>query len=139
MAVEVRREPKKARKGLWRPREKRLIRKRKSNKIIMGFFLDLATSRSLVNERNFIKTFGRDHSIGLESGYRSGDNLLSRNSSEGRREVEIRDENTGQGRAGPLAFSISVASVNFPESPRHKRWHPTIPNHRITQSFHYNS
>lgn len=121
MATEVRGEPKKARKGPWRPREKRFIRKRNQ---IDNYGSppppDLATSRSLVNERNFSKTFGRDHSSGLESGYRSGDNLFSRNSAEGRREVEIREENTGQGRTGPLAFSMSLASVNFPESRRLK-------------------
>lgn len=82
----------------------------------------------------FIKIVCRDHSTGLESGYGSGDDRLSGNSLEGRREVGMED-----GHTGSPASSVSLASVKFPESPRHERWHPVIPNQGITQACHYNS
>lgn len=49
-----------------------------------------------MRERTFIKTVCRDHSTGLESGCGSGDDRLSGNSLEGRREVGMEDGDTGQ-------------------------------------------
>lgn len=61
-----------------------------------------------MRERMLIKIVCRDHSMGLESRYGNGDNLLSRNSLEGRREVEMEDKHirSREGRAsGFLSFS----------------------------------
>lgn len=45
-----------------------------------------------MRERSFIKTASRDQGTGLGSGYGSRDDLLPRNSPEGRRELGMEDE-----------------------------------------------
>lgn len=59
----------------------------------------------------FIKIVCRDHSTGLESGYGSGDDRLSGNSLEGRREVGMEDGHT-RPREDRLSSFLSVSGLS---------------------------